>query len=316
MPYGNNSDYQSLTVDSSFAATLYTGDASEITGYVFDLFQADVSLTLDPSFAVALPGGSGFTAVDAIATFDLSASVFNNLFFITVDSSDIDNAEGNDVVFSIDGNAVQYPFVEASGASDVSMAFSNSTVKYGAVNNQYVDQSLKKDIVRHVAKSITGGYAVADIFSNEAELIADVVAQDVSLHDTLNTTIDALKSITQGYTVDEIAATDNWSDPDQLRFFQVAQSLFGINVNDSGDGGRQEALFADLSNASVDSGSALASVTVPLKFKVGDAIALRIQYDPNSSPVGGADSDGTTGLGGMGNNTIPSRSYKILIPLT
>lgn len=298
---GDNSDYQSLTTDSSFAATLYTGTASEITGYVFDLFQADVSLTLDPSFAAALPGGSGFAAVDAIATFDLSASVFNNLFFITVDSSDIDNVEGNDVVFSIDGNAVQYPFIDSDG----SMAFSNSTIKFGAVNNQYVDQSLKKDIVRHVAKSITGGYAVADIFSNEAELIADVVAQDVSLHNILNTAIDALKNITQGYTVDQIDAT-GINDADQLRFFQVAQSLFGINVNDTGAGGRQEALFADLSNASVDgNGNALASVTVPLKFKVGDAIALRIQYDPNSSPVDG-----------MGDNTISSRSYKILIPLS
>ncbi len=298
---GDNSDYQSLTTDSSFAATLYTGDASEITGYVFDLFQADVSLTLDPSFAAALPGGTGFAAVNAIATFDLSASVFNNLFFITVDSSDIDNVEGNDVVFSIDGSAVQYPFID----SGVSMEFSNSTVQYGAVNNQYVDQSLKKDIVRHIAKSITGGYAVADIFSNESELIADVVSQDDSLHNTLNTAIDALKSITQGYTVDQINATDI-SDTDQLRFFQVAQSLFGINVNDTGAGGRQEALFADLSNESVDAnGDPLASVTVPLKFKVGDAIALRIQYDPNSSPVGG-----------MGDNTIPSRSYKILIPLS
>lgn len=309
MTYGDNSDYQSLTTDSSFAATLYEGSASEIDGYVFDLFQADVSLTLDPSFAAALPGGSGFAAVDAIATFDLSASVFNNLFFITVDSSDIDNVEGNDVIFSIDGSAVQYPFVDSDG----SMAFSNSTIKFGAVNNQYVDQSLKKDLIRHIAKSITGGYAVADIFSNEAQLIADVVTQDVSLHDTLNTAIDTLKGITQGYTVDQIGGI---ADADQLRFFQVAQSLFGINVNDTGAGGRQEALFADLSNASVDgNGDPLASVTVPLKFKVGDAIALRIQYDPNSSPVGGADAGGN-GLGGMGNNAISSRSYKILIPLS
>lgn len=300
---GDNSDYQSLTTDSSFAATLYTGAASEITGYVFDLFQADVSLTLDPSFAAALPGGSGFTAVDAIATFDLSASVFNNLFFITVDSSDINNDDNTDVIFSIDGSAVQYPFVEASGASDVSMAFSNSTVKYGAVNNQYVDQSLKKDIVRHIAKSITGGYAVADIFSNESELIGDVESRDAKLHESLHASIDALKNVTEGYTVDQIPGI---GDDDQKRFFQVAQSLFGINVNDTGSGGRQEALFADLSNASVDAnGNALASVTVPLTFKVGDAVALRIQYDPFSSPVSG-----------MGSNPIPSRSYKILIPLS
>jgi len=299
---GDNDKYASLTLDSSFAATS-TGSSENIPGvdgYVFDLFQADVSLTLDPSFAAALPGGTGFAAVDAIATFDLSASVFNNLFFITVDSSDIDNVDGNDVVFSIDASAVVYPFVDSDG----SMAFSNSTVQYGAVNNQYADQSMKKDIVRHIAKSITGGYAVADIFSNEAELITDVEAQDVSLHDILGSAIDSLKAVTGGYTVDQINNTN--LDTDELRFFQVAQSLFGINVNDSGAGGRQEALFADLSDNSVDgSGNALASVTVPLTFKVGDAIALRIQYDPNSSPVGG-----------MGDNTISSRSYKILIPLT
>ena len=298
---GDNSDYQSLTTDSSFAATLYTGAASEINGYVFDLFQADVSLTLDPSFAAALPGGTGFTAVDAIATFDLSASVFNNLFFITVDSSDINNDDNTDVIFSIDGSAVQYPFIDGG----ISMEFSNSTVKYGAVNNQYVDQSLKKDIIRHIAKSITGGYAVADIFSNESELIADVESRDAKLHESLHASIDALKNVSEGYTVDLINSTDI-SNADQLRFFQVAQSLFGINVNDTGTGGRQEALFADLSNASVDSnGNALATVTVPLKFRVGDAIALRIQYDPNSSPVSG-----------MGSNPISSRSYKILIPLS
>lgn len=298
---GDNSDYQSLTTDSSFAATLYTGAASEITGYVFDLFQADVSLTLDPSFAAALPGGSGFTAVDAIATFDLSASVFNNLFFITVDSSDINNDDNTDVIFSIDGSAVQYPFVEASGASDVSMAFSNSTVKYGAVNNQYVDQSLKKDIVRHIAKSITGGYAVADIFSNESELIGDVESRDAKLHESLHASIDALKNVTEGYTVDQIPGI---GDDDQKRFFQVAQSLFGINMNDVG--GRQLQVYEDLSNASVDSnGDPKASVTVSLKFEKGDAIALRIQYDPFSSQVSG-----------MGNNPIPSRSYKILIPLS
>lgn len=296
---GDNGDYQSLTTDSSFAATLYTGAASEINGYVFDLFQADVSLTLDPSFAAALPGGTGFTAVDAIATFDLSASVFNNLFFITVDSSDINNDDNTDVIFSIDGSAVQYPFMDGG----ISMEFSNSTVKYGAKNNQYVDQSLKKDIIRHIAHEITGGYAVADIFSNESELIADVESRDDKLHESLHASIDALKDVSGGYTVDEIP---NIGDDDQRRFFQVAQSLFGINVNDTGTGGRQEALFADLSNASVDSnGNALASVTVPLKFTVGDAIALRIQYDPNSSPVSG-----------MGSNPISSRSYKILIPLS
>ena len=304
--YGDDASYSTLLDDNDHAANISEGVIPNVNGYIFDLFQADVSLTIDPSFAAALEGGTGFTDIDAVAVFDLSAEVFNNLFFITVDSSDIDDTSSNDVVFSIDAANVQYPFVEDDGAgNDVSMAFSNSTLKNGAINNRYVDQSLKKDLIRHVAKSITGGYAVADIFSNESALINDVVAQDIEIHNSLHQSIDALKSVTDGYTVDEINST-GIPDPDQLRFFQVAQSLFGININDTGSGGRQERVYEDLSNASVDSsGNAKATVTVPLKFAVGDAIALRIQYDPHESPVPG-----------MGSNPVPSRTYKILIPLS
>jgi len=306
-------DYSFLIQDSSFAVTDSSDlNIPDVSGYIFDLFQADVSLAVDPSFAAQLLGGSGFTDINAVAKFDLSASSFNNLFFITVDSSDIDDTSANDVVFSIDSSFV-YPFVDSDGSG---MAFSKSIIQHGSMNSQYADQSLKKDVVRHIAHSITGGYAVADIFSNEADLLADVEAQDVSLHDILGTAIDDLKDL-GGKTVDQINNTDI-GDPNHLRFFQVAQALFSINLNDSGTDGRQEEFFADLSDSSVDSsGDALASsVTVPLKFRAGDAIALRIQYDPNSSPVGGDTNGDGVGLGGMGNNTISSRSYKILIPLS
>ena len=297
--YGDDSQYD-LTAKNNNAATVSSGVVPGVNGYIFDLFQADVSLAVDPSYAAALAGGEGFDAVHAVAVFDLSAEMFNNLFFITVDSSDIDDTSANDIIFSIDGSNFEYPFLEDDGGSDVSMEFSNSTVKFGAKNNQYVDQSLKKDIIRHIAHEITGGYAVADIFSNEEQLIQDVVDRDEDLHTKLHTAIDALQ-VGGSYTVDQIV---NIADPDQKRFFSVARALFGINMNDVG--GRQQAIYEDLSNNSVDSnGDPLASVTVSLKFKVGDAIALRIQYDPNSSPVSG-----------MGDNTISSRSYKILIPLS
>ena len=82
-------------------------------------------------------------------------------------------------------------------------------------------------------------------------------------------------------------------------------------------GGRQLQIYEDLSNNSVDAnGNALASVTASLKFQVNDAIALRIEYRPHSSPVGGDTNGDGIGLGGMGNNPIPNRSYKILIRLS
>ena len=310
MTYGDDASYN-LTAQSTYAATLSSGVVPGIDGYVFDLFKADVSLGVDPSYAAALDGGEGFAEVNAVATFDLSADMFNNLFFITVDSSDIDDASANDVIFSIDATDFQYPFLEKDGVNDVSMAFSNSTVKYGAINNQYVDQSLKKDLIRHIAKSITGGYAVADIFSNEKQLLDDVEDRDDDIHGKLHTAIGNLQG--NSYTVDQIV---DISEPDEKRFFSVARALFGINMNDVG--GRQLDIYEDLSNASVDptTGEPLASVTIPLKFKKNDAIALRIEYAPHSSPVGGDTNGDGVGLGGMGNNPIPNRSYKILIPLS
>ena len=311
--YGDLTVYDNLKAGGGLAvkdAADVASGISNVTGYVFDLFQADISLAVDPSYAAALlDGGNGFTDIQAVATFDLSASMFNNLFFITVDSSDIDDLEANDIIFSVDGTDYQYPFIDG-GSNNI--AFSNSTIQNGAINNKYVDQSLKKDIVRHIAYSITGGYAVADIFSNEADLLADVVAQDASLHEIFTNTITGLKAATDGgtaynsgtgYTADAIP---NITDVDEKRFFKVAQSLYSININDTVNG-RQQKIYEDLSNNSFDSNGAKASVTIPLRFEVGDAIALRIQYDPNSSPVSG---------GGMGGNEISSRAYKILIPLS
>lgn len=306
--YGDNDSYDDFISANTNAANAFSDSTIGVNGFVFDLFQADISLNVDPSYAAALEGGTGFIGVDAVAVFDMSAEVFNKLFFITVDSSDIDNTPSNDIKFSIDSSNFKYPFVVDDGAgNDVSMSFSNSAVVNGAVNNQYVDQSLKKDVVRHIAKSVTGGYAVADIFSNESELLADVSDQDELIHSTLHNAIDNLTSAS--YSSDQINAT-NITDADELRFFQIAQALFAINLNDS-TSGRQGDIYEDLSNNSVDgNGDPLASVTVPLRFAVGDAIALRIQYDPNSSPVGG-DANAS-----MGTNPIPSRSYKILIPLS
>ena len=287
--------YDSL-IDSA-SNSVYLGESSGVTGYVFELFQADISLTEDPSFALAtFGGGATFDKVDAVATYDVASTVFNSLFYITVDSSDIDDTAVNDVRFSIDDSFTN-PFTGG-------IAFSDATVQSGNTNVRYADQVLKKDVVRHIAKEVTGGYGVADIFSNETALLDDVVSRDADIHTQLSSVIEEIRGA-DGVTVDGIADIDNL---DKKRFYQIAHTLFGIIVNDPS--GRQSTLYEDLSNASYNvdgNGLPSESVTIPLKFKAGDAIALHISYDPSSSPVAGD---------GMGSNTISNRSYKILLRLT
>uniref|UniRef100_A0A6C0KZK8 Uncharacterized protein n=1 Tax=viral metagenome TaxID=1070528 RepID=A0A6C0KZK8_9ZZZZ len=304
----SDSTYDPLLAEAS--NSVYEGDVPSISGYVFELFQADISLTEDPSFAIATFQSDAFADVSAVATIDVPVADFNNLFFITVDSSDIDDTSANDVIFSIDASYTN-PFNANPAAVGSPIQFSNAIVQAGNVNVRYTDQVLKKDVVRHIAKAVTGGYAVADIFSNEAPLLQDVVDRDVEIHTQLSDAMVAIQSNTTPVTVGQISGI---ADADQKRFYQIAHTLFGITINDEGAGGRQQTLYADLSNASVDaSGNPInqTSVTIPLKFVAGDAIALRISYNPKSSPVGGGNANG----GGMGDNPISNRSYKILLQL-
>lgn len=277
---GSYTDWDSLQ-NSSGSFPAYTASNVDVSGYIFDLFATDVSLAVDPSFAAALLAGGGFATVDAVASMDMPASTFNTLIQITVDSSDLDNTPANDVVYSF-GSANPFANIQVS----------NATVKSGHTNAVYGDSPLDKDLVRHIAKEITGGYAVADIFANEAQLVTDVSDQNAAVGTGIGDIITDLSNV-GGVTADAFP-----QDTDQNRAFNIAQTLFGLNVNDSV---RQGLLFDDLSGNATGS----ATNTANLRFAVGDAIAIRVNYDPAASPATG-----------MGTNPVSSRSYKVLIKLT
>lgn len=288
---------QWIDLSSSVSAAYTASTVTEISGYVFDLFEMDVSMTVDPSYATAILSSSGFATVDAVATLDMSASAFSNLFFITVDSSDIDNTPKDDIVFSIDPSFVN-PFT-----TPTDIAFSEAVVKGGGINPNYIDQRLKKDMIRHIAFSITGGYAVADIFSNEDALLTDVVNRDDDIHEDISAAINTLltdaTSAGGGRTTDQFA---NNTTAAVERFYRVAQSLWALSSNDGNRIGGIHALLA----ANSDENSL--TTTIPLQFAPGDAIAIRVNYipatvDPNAVP-------------GMGTNTIKERSYKIIVVLS
>ena len=297
--YGSDASY-SFLLNQGASSNVNLSDADltavGITGDLYELFEADISLAVDPSYAAALERGLGLADVSAVTSIDMSASVFDNFFYITVDSSDIDDLSTNDVKFSIKNDAdasYSYPFMTLAG--DVSMVFSSSVVQVGTINNVYVDQSLKKDLIRHVAKDITGGYAVADIFGNEQQLLDDVVQRDADVHAAILSTITDIVAEGEKTEHDYL----NLTNEEHRRFYQVAHTLFDRNMADVG--ARQTAVYTDLSN---NSAYGKETTFARLKFAVGDAIALRVQYKPAS-----------TNPPSMGTNPVTTRTYKILIKL-
>tara|TARA_Y100000389_G_scaffold84031_1_gene80668 strand:+ start:3869 stop:4870 length:1002 start_codon:yes stop_codon:yes gene_type:complete len=294
------------------------GDNGSTANYIFDFFTADVSMTVDPSFAVQLTSLAGLSDVSAIAQVQTPVESFDGLISLILDSSDIDDLSANDIRFMVNSNN---PFS--------SFNFSDSSIKFGAENTTYSDQSIPSDMVRHIAKDITGGYAVADIFTNEKEMRDDIISLDASLVEDISSSINDLYTLTSPATTGDqggvqfaqaIASTGSG----QAMFFTSVHTLFSLTMAASvgaNDNAKERFLnfledisndgvviddtgaVVDTSDVTVDGTDPAKFVKVPLRFVRGDAIAIRINYRPASDqPV-------------IGNNPINERSYKVLIEL-
>lgn len=262
--FSTMNDQQTVSPGGS-SSSIYK-DTNE--NYVFELIGLDVSLNLDVSASYEdTLLQQGLAAANALAEIDLSATEFSGMFKITIDSSDVDDIAANDVIYDV------------SNSTFPTVVYSSGTVTSGQVNATYTDQSLKKDVVRHIAYLITGGYAATDIFSNESALQQDVVDHDASFTEAFST---ILAGVTES------------TDPLSTDVLSTAKNLLAVNL---GVETRRNVLFADISNAEQTNGT----ITVPLKFAAGDRIVVRINYSPaENHPPGG---------------TVTDRSYKFVINL-
>ena len=288
--YINFSDISSSTAIGLTAATETVYQESGQTGYTFELLGFDISkqLQVDPSFAIAIAQAAGLGAVDAIVDINIAASSFDGMFQIKLDSSDILDASASDIYYGVSADFA-YP--------DVS--YSKGTVSTGNMNNTTgYNQTLEYDLVRHLAYSVTGGYAAADIFSNEVSLRNDVVSRDAEFNTSFQTVLDDLE--TAGFkTVDNIT---NASSSELI----AAVNLLTVTLNDNGQYGtgsnyaRRTTLLEDISAAGA---SVTGEIQVPLKFVAGDQIVMRLNYQPQTeTPIGA--------------NPISDRSYKVVATLT
>ena len=329
-------DFTALTGEDGTGSIIGVGgEGNATTNYIFDFFAADVSMTVDPSFAVQLVSLAGLSDVSAIAQVQTPVESFDGLISLILDSSDINDLSDEDIRFMVNSNN---PFANFN--------FSDSSIKFGAENTTYTDQSIPSDMVRHIAKDITGGYAVADIFTNESEMRNDIISLDASLVEDISASIDSLASITapssdaadpagpQGGIQFAKAIDGTVVSPAQAMFFTSVHTLFSLTmassvaggagtagVNDAGrdrftkflddisaegqaidENGNDISLDVSVNDITTDSPAQF--VKVPLRFVRGDAIAVRINYRPASEqPV-------------IGNNPINDRSYKVLIELS
>ena len=278
-----------LTPSGTTENTAVTVDTT--TGNIFEFSDVGVSLNTDPSFSLAVVDQleTDVSAV-ALSSQTLSATTLNSGFVkIFTDSTDLTDDAATDISFQLFPDVFCTAF-SGGQAGDPNIAFSDADVKKGGINSFFDNQKIKEDVVRNIAFQITGGYAAADIFNNEAALVADVVnVDDGSNGVSGNLNTEVYNQINDAAYTSKFKAT-NTSD----RVHTAVNNLLAINLGDTTDG-RLSDLMADLSG-NPDGSSTNDGI---LRFKVGDMITMKVTYTPKTATPTNA-------------GTIDPRSYRVI----
>lgn len=288
--------YSSYSTSPTQKQSFYANDMNGII-FEFTAFNLSDTLTTLPTFEIV--SGNGFNNVSAIAAVDISATSLNNLFYF----------EGN----SYSNNTTIIPVMYGINTSfTFNVSYSKSILTYGAINS-IGPPPLKSDYINYLAYAITGGYNLANIFSNEDVLLQGVTNMDTSFNNTINDSISKLNvnySTVTSKTIDISNVSvffDN--DTNQSFYIQGCKTLLdGLLSIPSTTRGEQ--FLTDIENQNNDPINANSSSSPTsyyyIKFHPGDVVSVLLNYVPyngNASSI-------------IGDNLVYTRSYKILLNCT
>jgi hypothetical protein len=291
-------------------------------GYnVFEFYAMDISQTFSvaPSF-IPIIKGDRFGDVSAVAIMHADAINFSRLFKFKSDDTIVpsDWSESN-----VSFNNMYFGCEDIGAFNNSILRYSNASVTVNLANKAdiYVnDTTIKQDYVRHLAKSITGGYAMSEIFVNEKELIEGVENMDAHFNTSMR---DIIINASNGGSQDErynglYTGTFIEGNPVALSCQNLVANLFALNVSvigeqsngDAASWARGQQFLTDLSNQTT---ADISDNEFYVKFRNKDVLALRLTYAPFGSVDGLDSADNTNANSAPGTNPVYSRSYKVYI---
>jgi hypothetical protein len=110
-----------------------------------------------------------FNQWDATAQCNVSLNDIKNMFAFQSDHFDVDDVSANDIRFYVDNNAI--PELDLSS----NLVFSGPVITTSPTGGT-LDMRLQKDYVRHLAKLLFNTAYGTDLFINEEDLVASVLA--------------------------------------------------------------------------------------------------------------------------------------------
>ena len=284
----------------SNTAFYYATDTNNII-FEFTAINASSLFNVTPLFE-PFPTSPGFSNVNSIAKLNVPVAKLNNLFYF--EGYNISTEAVIPIKYGIN---LSYKF-------DIS--YSNASVTSGAINTAIsVIPKIKYDYVNYLATSVTGGYNVADIFSNAPDLVANVIKMDPSFNSKINTSIlnaSLSSNATNDFSVVRLGNASVFLDTSMNTspYIQGARTLIN-GLLSIVDRPRGQQFLTDISNQNfaeynVNSSSTYTSY-YNIPFRAGDIVSVLVNYVPpngNGNPIAG-----------LGTNPVYNRSYKIMLYL-
>ncbi len=272
--------------------------------FVFEFLPMNISTNIRvvPIFQTFEETNLGFIDVSATAIIDVSANNFSKLFKFKSNDITFDDYPNQDITYGV-GNV-----------SCFDVSFSRATVISGWANQatQYLSNtSIAADYIRNIAKEITGGLALADIFSNQTEIVDGIVNLDASLNQNLNQKIRT-NYATYSYVDGMLTYPDNSNNLYTTSCKQLLDGLLSSVTTTRG-----QDFLKDLKQQSYDNliNEGLIGdneTTYYINFMPGDVLAVRIAYIPKNGDGVPAGNPGNY----LGVNPLHTRSYKVFLKMT
>jgi hypothetical protein len=269
---------------------------------------------------------AGFEPVNAICELSVDHTNFSRLFYIKTDDVDTLDVEdpNNNMSYGIIGSADVNVANGYNPFQNISYSFAKLLAGFANPATTYVNNtSIYQDYVRYTAKTITGGYALSDIFDNENELMNGVITLDTSFN-------EAFYSLLDNASICETNES-NISDSNFSSYLISCKSLVGnllkdsVNANTSNTSSyaRGQRFLTDLAEQSAEKSAEL-NLSDPntsgfednaywVIFHPGDVLAVRLTYLPkDGAGTPAKDLDGNN----LGQNNLENRSYKVYLRMT
>jgi len=318
--------YNSNFTDCSFA-------------FEFIAMNTSTSYEVMPEFE-RVTANVGFPEVDSVGILNVSSVNFSRLFYIK--TNDLEYITGTNVgltntSYGVIGNS---NLSVTDGVNPFKTFPTNFSYAYSKIRGGFANPALDfadntflyQDYVRYTAKSITGGYALSDIFSNEQELLNGVANMDPYFNENLvnllnnasgcenvssniTPSMDNYNFVISCKTLVDSLLTDatNPNTENASSYLRGKTFLKDLETQSKIQEDENYKNLANASNAGVNTSfvnfSGIPNKKYWVIFHPGDVMAIRLNYYPKNG--NGNMASNTNGK--LGGNPIYNRSYKIYL---